>query len=151
MLGLDPIEKLKLDEQDSIILKSTLTSPKTIIELPTKSYANNLHENVRNRRDLSSVFNDKDIKFDNNKLTHLDSVTIYRNPSSDNEVSDKKYVDDSIDEGTIVTFIQTLEIYLKVSVGNDTYNLTKRIKKITGTTGIKFPKLGSHLSQKWKF
>ena len=28
-------------------------------------------------------------KFDNNKLTNLDSVTVNRNPSSDNEVSNK--------------------------------------------------------------
>ena len=52
-----------------------LTSPKTIIELPTKSYVDSLHESNRNRRDLSSVFNDQDNEFDNNKLTNLDSVT----------------------------------------------------------------------------
>ena len=34
LLRLDPDEKLK---QDSIILNSTLTSPKTIIEVPTKN------------------------------------------------------------------------------------------------------------------
>ena len=38
LLKLDPGEKLNLNEQDSIILNSTLTTPKTIIELPTKSY-----------------------------------------------------------------------------------------------------------------
>ena len=38
LLRLDPDEKLKLDEQDSIFLNSTLTSPKTIIEIPTKNY-----------------------------------------------------------------------------------------------------------------
>ena len=38
MLRLDPDEKLKLDEQDSIIPNSTLTSPKTTKEIPTKSY-----------------------------------------------------------------------------------------------------------------
>ena len=32
LLKLDPNEQLKLDEQDSIVLKSTLTSPKTKIE-----------------------------------------------------------------------------------------------------------------------
>ena len=44
LLILDPDEKLKLDEQDSIIPKSTLTSPNTIIELPTKSYVDSFHE-----------------------------------------------------------------------------------------------------------
>ena len=45
------------------------------------SYVNNLHEINRNRRDLSSVFNDQDNEFDNNKLTNLDSVTVNRNPT----------------------------------------------------------------------
>ena len=41
----------------------------------------------------------------------------------------KQYVDDSIDEGTIVRFNQTLQNYLKVSVDNDVYNLTECDKK----------------------
>ena len=36
LLRLDPDEKIKLDEQNSIFLISTLTFTKTIIELPTK-------------------------------------------------------------------------------------------------------------------
>ena len=44
MLRLDPGEQLKLDEQDSIVLNSKLTSLKTIIELPTKSYVDKLLE-----------------------------------------------------------------------------------------------------------
>ena len=140
----------RLDEQDSIILNSTLTSPKTIIEIPTKSYFDSLHEINRNRRDLSSVFNDQDNEFDNNKLTNLDGVTFNRNPSSDSEVSNKKYVDNSIGEGTFLRFNQTLQNYLKVSVGNDTYNLTKYDKiQITDITETKFPNIGSDLLQKW--
>ena len=76
LLRLYPSEELKLDEQDSIVLNYALTSPKTIIELPTKSYVDSLHESSRNRRDLSSVFNDQDNEFDNNKLTNLDSITV---------------------------------------------------------------------------
>ena len=37
LIRLDPYEKLKLDEEDSIVLNSTLTLPE-IIKLPTKSY-----------------------------------------------------------------------------------------------------------------
>ena len=66
-----------------------------------KSYVDSLHESSRNRQDLSSVFKDQDNEFDNNILTNLHSVTVNRNPTSDNEVP-KKYVDDSIEEGTIV-------------------------------------------------
>ena len=65
-LRLDPDEKLNLGEQDSVIPNSTLTSLNTIIELPTKLYVDNLHENRRNRRDLSIVFNDQGIEIDNN-------------------------------------------------------------------------------------
>ena len=78
LLRLDPDEKLNLDEQESILLNSTLTLPNTIIELPTKSYVDSLHESSRNRRDLSSMFNDQDNEFDNNKKTNLDSVTVKR-------------------------------------------------------------------------
>ena len=46
---------------------------------------------------------------------------------------------------------QTLQIYLKVSVGNDTYKLTKHNKiSITDVTEIKFPNSGNALLQKWK-
>ena len=36
----------------------------------------------------------------------------------------KKYIDDELDKNTIVRFNQTLQNYLKVSVGNDMYSLT---------------------------
>ena len=85
MLGLDPHEQFKLAEQDSMVLNSNLTSPKTIIELPTKSYVDSLREISRNRRDLSSVYDDQDIEFQNKKITNLDSVSVKRNPSSDHE------------------------------------------------------------------
>ena len=35
-----------------------------------------------------------------NKLTKIDSVTVNRKPSSDNELANKKYVDDSIGQGS---------------------------------------------------
>ena len=151
LLRLDPKEKLLLDGKlDSIFPNSSLTSPRTLIELPSKSYVDSLHESSRNRRDLSLVFIDQDNEFDNNKLTKLDSITVNRNHSSDNELSSKKYVDDSIGEGTIVRFNQTQEDYLKVSVGNDTYNLTKYNKiQIIDMTEIKIPNIGSDLLQKW--
>ena len=126
-----------------MVLNSNLTSPKTIIELPTKSYVDSLHESSRDRRELSSVFNDQDNEFDNNKLTKVYSVTVNRNPSLVNEVSNKKYVDESKGEGTLLRFNQTLENYLKVTVGNDTYNLTENKKiQITDTTYLKFPNVG---------
>ena len=50
----------------------------------------------------------------------------------------------------MIRFNQTLENYLNVSVGNDTYNLTKYDKiHFIVTTEIKFPNTGSDLLQNW--
>ena len=89
LLRLDPDEKSKLDERDSIVPISALTLPKLIIEMPTKSYVDSSHESRRNRRHLSSVFNDQGNEFDEKKITNLDSVTVDRDPSSDNELAKK--------------------------------------------------------------
>ena len=113
-----------------------------------KSAIVNLHELNRNKRDLSLVFNDQDNVFDNNKLTNLDSIRVNRNPNIDSELANKKYIDDELDKNTVLRFNQTLENYLKVSVGNDTYNLTKYDKiQITDTTFIKYPNTGGYLLQ----
>ena len=200
----NPMKKLK---QGSIIFNSTLTSPKTILEIPTKnyvdekfndpsiikntdhvdfkdkdidnvrwitvnemlewkndltpklyvhkalsdilSYVNNLHEINKNERDLSLVFNDQDIEFDNNKLTNLDSIRVNRNPNLDNELANKKYINDELEKNTVLRLNQTLENCLKVSVGNDFYYLTKYDKiQITDTTGTRYPNIGSDLLQK---
>ena len=92
-----------------MVLNSALTSPKPTIEIPTKSYVDSLQEMKRNRRDLSSVFDDQNTEFDNFKSTNLDSVTVNRVPISDNELVTKKYIDDSLGEGTLLRFNQTLE------------------------------------------
>ena len=103
-------------------------------EVITKAYVDQFHqEKERSRRDVGFDFYDesndlvksKDNYLEDKKLTNLNSIRIIRNPSSDNEVSNKKYIDDELDKNTIVRFNQTLQNYLKVSVGNDTYNLFK--------------------------
>ena len=90
LLILDRDEKLKLDGQDSIFLNFTLKTTKAIIEIPTKWYVDSLHERSGNRRDIPSVLNDQDNELDNNKFNNLDSVTVKRNPDSDNELSNEK-------------------------------------------------------------
>ena len=67
----------------------------------------------------------QDNDFNVNELTNIGSITINGNPTSNREVSNKKYIDDDLDKNTIVRFNQTLQKYLKVSVRNDTYNLKK--------------------------
>ena len=126
----------------------------------TRAYVDQFHqENERSRRDLVIVFYDEssDLVKNNqvndsidNKLTSIDSFIVNREPTSDNEVTNKKYVIDTIEEGTILRFNQTLENYLKVSVGNNTYNLTKYDKiQFTGTTIIKFGNTGAKFLQNW--
>ena len=62
-----------------------------------------------------------------------------------------KKIDNDLDKNTFLRFNQTLENYLKVSVGNDTYNLTKYYKlQMTDLTEIKPPKSDSDFFQKWK-
>ena len=66
----------------------------------TKAYIDQFNqENDRSRRDLGIDFyeessdlvkNNQDNDLNKNKLTNLNSITINRNPSSDNEVSNKK-------------------------------------------------------------
>ena len=119
-------------------------------EVIKKAYVDQFRqENERSRRDLGIDFysesddilkNNQDNDLNDKTLTNLDSITINRNPTSDNEVSNKKYVDDELDKNTIVRFNQTLENYLKISVGNDIYNLTKYNKtQLTDITIIKYP------------
>ena len=161
LLRLDANEKLELDKQDSIILNSTLTDPMTIIEIPTKAYIDSLHEeNERSRRDLGIDFynestdlvkNNQDNDFNDNKLTNINSISINNNPTDNDHVSNKKYIDDQLDKNTIVRFSQTLNNYLKVSVGNDTYNLTKYDKiQITDITDFRSGNIGQGVLQKWK-
>ena len=129
-------------------------------EVITKAYVDQYHqENERSRRDLAIDFynessdlvkNNQDNSLNDNKLTNLDSITVNRKPSSDNELASKKYIDNELDKNTILRFNQTLQNYLKVFVGNDIYKLTKYDKvHITDTREIKYPNTGSDLLQKW--
>ena len=129
-------------------------------EVITKAYVDQFHqENELSRRDLGIYFydesgdivkNNQDKDLNDKKLTNIDSITVNRNPSLDNELANKKYIDDSRAEGTLLRFNQTLTNYLKVSVGNDTYNLTKYDKiQLTDTTVMKAGNSGGYLLQNW--
>ena len=77
LLRLDPDEKLKLDEQDSIILISSSTVPKIILKLPTKSYVDEKFN------DLSIIKNTvhvdfKDKKFDKVRFFKVISLPAVR-------------------------------------------------------------------------
>ena len=129
-------------------------------EVITKAYVDQFHqENERSRRDVGLGFynesndlvkNNQDNDLNDNKLTNLDSITVNRNPNLDNELARKKYIEDELDKKTVLRFNQTLQNYLKVSVGNDIYNLTKYDKiQITDTTIMKAGNTGANLLQNW--
>ena len=129
-------------------------------ELITKAYVDQFHqENERSRQDLGLSFYNEEVDlvkisqdndFNDNKLSNIISITVNRNPASDNEVSIKKYIEDELDRNTFLRFDQTLENYLKVSVSNDIYNLAKYDNiKMTDTTIIKPPNNGSYSLQNW--
>ena len=204
LLRLDNDEKLT---QDTIVLNSAISTPKTILEIPTKNYVDKKFNDSSIIKNIDNVdFNDKDIdnvgwikvnkwprdaehltpklyvdnaihessllrlhrdeqlKLDEQDSILLDSISIP--PNTIIEIPTKSYVDslhrenersrrdlglDFYDESnTLVRFNKTLQNYLKVSVGNDTYNLTKYDKiQIIDTTEIKYPNIGSDLLQKW--
>ena len=147
----------KLTNINSITLNKQAENDDEII---TKAYVDQFHqENERSRRDVGLDFynessdlvkNNQDNNFNDNKLTNINSIMINNNPTEDDQVSNKKYVDDQLDKNTIVRFNQTLQNYLKVSVGNNICNLTKYNKiQIIDTTEIRYPNIGSDLLQKW--
>ena len=130
-------------------------------EVITKAYVDQFHqENERSRRDVELDFYNESSELvksiqDNDlydkKLTTLDSVTVNREPNSDNELANKKYIDVELQKNTIFRFNQTLEIYLKLSVGIDTYNLAEYDKiQLTDTTVMEAGNMGGYLLTYWK-
>ena len=130
-------------------------------EVITKAYVDHFHnDNERTRRDLGIEFynesgdlvkNNQDNDLNDIKLTDIYSTSVNRNPTPDNELSAKKYIDDELDKNTILRFKKTPEKYLKVSVGNDTYNITKYNEiQLTDTAIIKTGNSGGYLLSSWR-
>ena len=143
---------------DSITLNTQAVNENQVI---TEAYADQFHqENEQSRRDLGIDFFDKssdlvekskDKDFNDIKLTNIDSNTVVGNPTLENNLANNIYVDDLIEDGTLLRFNQTLENYLKISVENDTYNLSRPDKiQVTDLTEKRAAFLGSDLLQIWK-
>ena len=97
------------------------------------------------------VKTNQDNGFNDNKLTNIDSVTVNRDLTSDKQLVNRKCLDYELDKKTILRFNKRLENYLKVSFGNDTFNLTKHNKiQLTDTTIIRNGKSGSYLLPSWR-
>ena len=111
---------------NSITLNTQAVNDNQVV---TKSHVDQFHqENERSRRDVSLDFydesgdivkNNEENDLNDNNLTNVNSITINNNPTDDNHVSNKKFIDKELDKDTIVRFNQTLQNYLRVSVGSD--------------------------------
>ena len=83
------------------------------------------------------VFNDQNNEFDKNKLANLESNTVKRSPLTKEKVSNKKLVDDDLDENTVLRFIQhykaisrfPLEIMFTILQKNREQILDKTVNK----------------------
>ena len=89
LISIDHNEEMKLDKKNSVFFNCTLTSPKMIKELISKAFVDFIPENKRNRRELSTVFNNQDNEFDKITLTNLDRFTPKKNPKLDKEDAKK--------------------------------------------------------------
>ena len=98
-------ENFNLTNKNSITLNAQAVIDNQVI---TKAYVDQFHnDNERNRRDLGLSFydeqvnlvkNSQDSDFSDNKSTNLYSITVTRNLCSDNEVANKKVIDDELDK-----------------------------------------------------
>ena len=101
--------------------------------------------------EVDLVKNHQENDFNDNNLTNIDSITVKKNPTSDDEVSNKKYIDDELDINTILRFNETVQNFLRVSVGNDIYNLTKYDKiQLTDIRTMKAGETGGYLLPCWQ-
>ena len=131
-------------------------------EVITKAYVDQFHtDNERNRRDIGLSFyneevdlvkNNQDNNFNDKKLTNINSITINNNPTENNHVSKKKYIDDELDKNTIVRLNDdSNDRYLQVHINNTAYNLQIYNKtQIIDATKLIFPNSGNDLLQNWK-
>ena len=90
LLRLDPDANLKLDERGEILLISTLTSPKTILELPTKKYVDYKFD------DPSIIKNNTLVDFNDKNLDKVRFVKVNSMPAVREHLTPKFYKDEAI-------------------------------------------------------
>ena len=145
------------------IISITLNKPaENDNEVITKAYVDQLHqENERSRRDVGLDFynesndlvkNNQDNDFNDNKLININSITINNNPTDDNHVTNKKYIDEELNKDTIVRLNDNSnDRYLQVHINTTAYNLQIYNKtQIIDTTKLIFSNSGTDLLQNWK-
>ena len=128
--GIDEISVVR-DNQDKDFNNYNLTRINSITlnkqaqtdnEVITKAYKCQFHqENEQSRPDSGLDFydessylveNNQDNDLNDKKLPNRGSITVNRNPNSDNELVNKKYLNDELDRNTILRLNKTRQNYL---------------------------------------
>ena len=89
-MRLDLDEKLKLNEQNYLVPNSSLTLPKTIKKLPTKSYVD------RRLNDPSNLRNNTLVDFNDKNLNYVRFVKVNSMPAVREHLTPKQYVDGAV-------------------------------------------------------
>ena len=146
LLGLDPSEQLKLDEQDSIIPNSISKSPQAIIEFAIAAYAylNSSCENDRTYRGVFAVFNDQDNEFHNNELTNLVSITVKK--SELQIMKSQKMLMMKWTKTLSPDLIERLKIMVKLTLVK-VFKTLKKKRKFRNSTNLKIGNPGNDLLQ----
>ena len=87
----------------------------------------------------------------NYTITNVNNIQINNTPTQDDQVTDKKYVDDNIDESSIIRLNDNSnDRYLQARVGNTAYNLQIYNKaQMIHTTELLSPNKAGYLLQGW--
>ena len=129
-------------------------------QIITKTFVGQFYQKIeRSRRALGIDFyngstnlveNNHNNNFNYKKFSNLDNNLVNRQHISDNELANRKIVDNSLNSGNILKFNQTLKNFIKISVGNDVYFVIKNDKiQITDTSIMKHPQTSGYRPVKW--
>ena len=80
----------------------------------TKAFVDSLSEKDRTRWDLSSVINDQDNDFNDNRLISNNALTIINSLTSDNELMQKDIMMIKLEIGFLLELLQHLKKILKL-------------------------------------
>ena len=90
------VKIIELNEQDSTLLDSTITTPRTTLELPTKNYVDNKFN------DPSIIKNTEHIDLNDRNNTNARFIQVNQWHQIDSHLTPRLYVDNAVDESSLV-------------------------------------------------
>ena len=85
-----------------------------MIENPNKAYVDFYLKTIEIYVTYQQFKNEQDNEFDITKLTHLDSISVNREPRSDNQLANRNFIDDQLDKVTILSFFSNARKIIRV-------------------------------------